>query len=135
MRHWPARRLLHECQRRAVFWNIDGWAVCRDLGKTRPTQDFLIVEQGAHRGEFATDVLEALREIGRIFSRPPLSDCRTLPDFAETPGGGSPVFADKIEWSPHRRNDAVFVASTFPTSCSTPFPVHLFVAEQGEALA
>jgi len=59
-------RLFHE---RSVDRCSDnaGRTVCRIWPRDRPT--FLIVEQGAHHGEFATDVLEALHAGARNFLR------------------------------------------------------------------
>ena len=83
--------------------------------------DFVIVEQGAHRGEFATDVLEALREMHPDFFA--VVRYRIVEPFSilrqRQQGVLRPFAAKGGMGGVSRRDGRVFVASISPTSCST----------------
>jgi SAM-dependent MidA family methyltransferase len=100
-----------------------------ELGETR---DFVIVEQGAHHGELAADVLSALRDSSSDFFSAlcywivepfaPLRD-RQLQTLAH--------FGDKVVW--RESVDAVepFVGIHFSNELFDSFPVHLIVSQCG----
>ncbi len=97
-------------------------------GLGRPN-DFVIVEQGAHHGVFATDVLEALRAGA--------PDCfaalryRIVEPFAvlrERQQGVLRPFANKVEWCDSLAALAPFSGVFFANELLDAFPVHLLSA-------
>ena len=89
--------------------------------------DFVIVEQGAHHGDFARDVLEAVRErIARIFRRAALSDHRAVSDFAGAAEGTLWTHSgEKIAWRKSLAELEPFCGVHFSNELLDAMPVHL----------
>jgi SAM-dependent MidA family methyltransferase len=91
--------------------------------------DFVIVEQGAHHGEFATDVLEELRA-----RRPPcfaVLRYRIVEPFAvlrERQAGVLRQFAEKVEWCASIEEMKPFCGVHFSNELLDAMPVHLLKA-------
>ncbi|CAN5495215.1 SAM-dependent methyltransferase [soil metagenome] len=97
--------------------------------------DFVIVEQGAHHGEFATDVLEALREQNPdLFAT---ARYRLVEPFAllrERQQGVLRPFAGRTEWVESLETMEPFCGVHFSNELLDAMPVHLLVATgKGEA--
>ena len=61
--------------------------------------EFVIVEQGAHHGEFATDVLEALRDMHpRFFAVVRYRIVEPFPILRQRQQGVLRAFVEKMEW-------------------------------------
>ncbi len=91
--------------------------------------DFVIVEQGAHHGEFATDVLEALREQHPDFFA--LVRYRIIEPFAvlrRRQEGVLRSFAGQTEWAESLEETAPFCGVHFSNELLDAMPVHLLVA-------
>lgn len=91
--------------------------------------DFVIVEQGAHQGEFATDVLEALREqspdlfaIVRYRIVEPFAVLRTRQQGVLRP------FGERTEWTESLEMMKPFCGIHFSNELLDAMPVHLLVA-------
>ena len=97
--------------------------------KLERPDDFVIVEQGAHHGEFATDVLEALRETtAGFFSRPSAIGLWSRSRFcgnARRPCFA--VFLAKTEWCASLEEMEPFCGVNFSNELLDALPVHLLV--------
>jgi len=92
--------------------------------------DFTIVEQGAHHGEFASDVLEALREQAAEFFA--TLRYRIVEPFAvlrRRQEGVLRQFADRVEWAGSVEQMAPFSGVHFSNELLDAFPVHLLVGK------
>lgn len=91
--------------------------------------DFMIVEQGAHHGEFATDVLESLRARGPEFFA--TLRYRIVEPFAglqRRQEGVLRQFAGKVEWCASLDEMEPFTGVHFSNELLDAFPVHLLAA-------
>lgn len=95
--------------------------------------DFTIVEQGAHHGEFADDTLAALRERWPKFFRTvryrivePFSILRQRQEDRLGP------FAEKLEWVTAVERMAPFCGVHFSNELLDAMPVHLLIAADGK---
>jgi SAM-dependent MidA family methyltransferase len=94
--------------------------------------DFVIVEQGAHHGEFATDVLEALRTQNREFFAS--VRYRIVEPFAvlrQRQEGVLRQFRERMEWAESLEEMAPFSGVHFSNELLDALPVHLLVATGG----
>ncbi|HEY1582493.1 MAG TPA: SAM-dependent methyltransferase [Chthoniobacterales bacterium] len=94
----------------------------------RPNE-FVIVEQGAHHGEFATDVLEALREQHPDFFA--IVRYRIVEPFAilrKRQEGVLRAFAERVEWTASLEAMEPFCGVHFSNELVDALPVHLLVA-------
>jgi SAM-dependent MidA family methyltransferase len=99
------------------------------LGQTR---DFVIVEQGAHHGEFAADVLSALRDGSTdFFSAVRYWIVEPFAPLRDRQRQTLAHFGDKIVW--RKSVDVVepFVGIHFSNELLDSFPVHLIVSQCG----
>ena len=95
--------------------------------------DFTIVEQGAHHGEFATDVLAALRERWpELFRRLCYRIIEPFPILRRRQQAALISFADKMEWVASVEEMEAFSGVHFSNELLDAFPVHLLVATNGE---
>ena len=98
--------------------------------------DFAIVEQGAHHGEFAGDVLEALRE-----QHPELFVTvryRIVEPFAvlrRRQEGVLRQFANRVEWGESVEKMTPFCGIHFSNELLDAFPVHLLVGKGAQMFA
>jgi SAM-dependent MidA family methyltransferase len=100
--------------------------IWRALG--RPN-DFVIVEQGAHHGEFATDVLEALRAGNPdLFARLRYRIVEPFSILQQRQQGVLRQFAGKTEWSVSLERMEPFCGVHFSNELVDAMPVHLLVA-------
>src|SRR6476620_4838993 len=91
---------------------------------------FAIVEQGAHHGEFAGDVLEALREQHPEFFA--TVGYRIVEPFAvlrRRQEGGLRQFANRVEWAESVEKMTPFCGIHFSNELLDAFPVHLLVGK------
>ncbi|MEO8439586.1 MAG: SAM-dependent methyltransferase [Spartobacteria bacterium] len=101
-------------------------------GMGRPN-DFMIVEQGAHHGEFATDVLEAVRaDSPELFAILRYRIVEPFPVLQKRQQGVLRQFAEKAEWCASLEEMAPFSGVYFCNELVDAMPVHLLVAA-GEA--
>ena len=91
--------------------------------------DFVIVEQGAHQGEFATDVLETLRESNpKFFAQ---LRYRIIEPFAllrQRQEGVLRQFGDQVQWVESLETMEPFCGVHFSNELLDAMPVHLLVA-------
>lgn len=100
--------------------------IWRGLG--RP-DDFVIVEQGAHHGEFATDVLEALRDRNpELFATLRYRVVEPFPVLQQRQQGVLRQFAGKTEWCGSLDRMAPFTGVHFSNELIDAMPVHLLAA-------
>jgi SAM-dependent MidA family methyltransferase len=98
----------------------------------RPS-DFLIVEQGAHRGEFATDVLEVLREKhSEFFAALRYRIVEPFPILRQRQQGVLRPFLEEIEWVASLEEMESFCGVHFSNELLDAMPVHLLVAAGNE---
>jgi SAM-dependent MidA family methyltransferase len=101
--------------------------------KLERPDDFVIVEQGAHHGEFATDVLEALRETRPdFFAALRYRIVEPFPILRKRQEAVLRGFAQKTEWSASIEEMAPFCGVHFSNELLDALPVHLLVADHGE---
>lgn len=99
--------------------------------------DFVILEQGAHHGEFACDVLEALRDTAsEFFSQLRYRIVEPFPALRRRQEGVLREFGDRVEWSNSLEKMDNFVGIHFSNELLDAMPVHLLVsAKEGGELA
>jgi SAM-dependent MidA family methyltransferase len=91
--------------------------------------DFVIVEQGAHHGEFATDVLEALREQSpEFFAALRYRIIEPFPILRQRQHGVLRSFAEKTEWSASLEEMEPICGVHFSNELLDAMPVHLLIA-------
>jgi SAM-dependent MidA family methyltransferase len=100
------------------------------LGKS---DDFVIVEQGAHHGELARDVLESARKrFPRFFAALRYEIVEPFAALQDRQLRTLAAFGGKIIWSSSIENLAPFIGLHFSNELLDSMPVHLFVsAEDG----
>jgi SAM-dependent MidA family methyltransferase len=92
-------------------------------------KDFVIVEQGAHHGEFAFDVMEALRERRpEFFSTFRYRIIEPFPVLRARQAGVLRSFADKMEWRASLEELEPFCGVHFSNELLDALPVHLLKA-------
>ncbi len=97
-------------------------------GLGRPN-DFVIVEQGAHHGEFATDVLESLQERRpELFAALRYRIIEPFPILRQRQEGVLRPFAKKVEWVASLEELEPFCGVHFSNELLDAMPVHLLVA-------
>ena len=103
-------------------------------GLNRPN-DFVIVEQGAHHGEFATDVLEALRvQHPEFFAVLRYRIVEPFPILRQRQARVLQAFAGKTEWAASLGEMDRFCGVHFSNELLDAMPVHLLkAAGEGEA--
>ncbi|MEO6971759.1 MAG: SAM-dependent methyltransferase [Chthoniobacterales bacterium] len=95
--------------------------------------DFVIVEQGAHHGEFATDVLEALRaQQPEFFAVLRYRIVEPFPILRQRQQGVLRQFAAKTEWSASLDEMERFCGVHFSNELLDAMPVHLLKAAGDE---
>jgi SAM-dependent MidA family methyltransferase len=95
--------------------------------------NFVIVEQGAHRGEFATDVLEALRAMhSDFFSVVRYRIVEPFPALRERQQGVLRPFEQKVEWAASLEEMDGFCGVHFSNELLDAMPVHLLIAAGNE---
>ncbi len=88
--------------------------------------EFVIVEQGAHGGEFAHDVLSAIRRAEpAFFSVLRYRIVEPFPVLRERQAAALAEFADKIEWHPSLSETPPFHGVHFSNELLDALPVHL----------
>ena len=91
--------------------------------------DFVIVEQGAHHGEFATDVLEALREQNPdLFASVRYRIVEPFALLRNRQEGVLRSFAERTEWVESLEAMEPFCGVHFSNELLDAMPVHLLVA-------
>lgn len=91
--------------------------------------DFVIVEQGAHHGEFATDVLQALREMHPgFFGVARYRIVEPFPILRQRQQGVLRPFAEKTEWVASLEEMESFSGVHFSNELLDAMPVHLLIA-------
>ena len=91
--------------------------------------DFVIVEQGAHHGEFATDVLETVREGSpELFATLRYRIVEPFPILRQRQQGVLRCFAGKTEWCASLEGMEPFSGVHFSNELVDAMPVHLVVA-------
>ena len=96
--------------------------------------DFVIVEQGAHQGEFAGDVLAAMNEkCPELFSTLRYRIVEPFPVLRERQSNALSSFQAKVEWRNSLENLEPFVGVHFSNELFDALPVHLLVAEDEES--
>jgi SAM-dependent MidA family methyltransferase len=91
--------------------------------------DFVIVEQGAHHGEFAFDVLEAMRDQRpEFFSALRYRIIEPFPILRDRQAGVLRPFADKVEWHASVEEMEPFCGVHFSNELLDAMPVHLLKA-------
>jgi SAM-dependent MidA family methyltransferase len=97
-------------------------------GLDRP-QDFMIVEQGAHHGEFAADVLEALRDRDpELFATLRYRIVEPSPILQQRQRELLRQFAEKTEWFASLEALEPFTGVHFSNELLDAMPVHLVIA-------
>jgi SAM-dependent MidA family methyltransferase len=92
-------------------------------------EDFVIVEQGAHHGEFATDVLEALREQNPdLFATVRYRIVEPFAILRRRQEGVLRAFAERVEWVESLEAMDPFCGVHFSNELLDAMPVHLLVA-------
>lgn len=100
--------------------------IWRALGSSN---DFVIVEQGAHHGEFATDVLEALRDgSAEFFASLRYRIVEPFPILRERQQAVLRRFAGKTEWCASLEDMEPFSGVHFSNELVDAMPVRLLVA-------
>ena len=95
--------------------------------------DFTIVEQGAHHGEFAGDVLAAAGEKApEFFSALRYRIIEPFPVLRERQAKALSSFEAKVEWRDSLENLEPFVGVHFSNELLDALPVHLLVAEDAK---
>ncbi len=101
-------------------------------GLDRP-DDFVIVEQGAQQGEFATDVLEALRaQWPEFFAVVRYRIVEPFPILRQRQEGVLRPFAGRTQWVASLDEMEPFCGVHFSNELLDAMPVHLLVAAGGE---
>jgi len=96
--------------------------------------DFVIVEQGAHQGEFATDVLEALREQQpEFFAVLRYRIVEPFPILRQRQQGVLRQFSEKMQWVASLDEMEEFCGVHFSNELLDAMPVHLLKAAGNEA--
>ena len=96
--------------------------------------DFVIVEQGAHQGEFAGDVLAAMKKkCPELFSRLRYRIVEPFPVLRERQTRALSSFQTKVQWRDSLENLEPFVGVHFSNELFDALPVHLLVAEDGKS--
>jgi len=91
--------------------------------------DFTIVEQGAHHGEFATDVLEALRaQNPEFFASVRYRIVEPFPLLRQRQEGALRPFRERVEWAESLPEMTPFSGVHFSNELLDAMPVHLLVA-------
>ena len=91
--------------------------------------DFVIVEQGAHHGEFATDVLETLRDSSpELFATLRYRIVEPFPVLRQRQQGVLRQFAGTVEWSASLEAMEPFSGVHFSNELVDAMPVQLIVA-------
>ena len=95
--------------------------------------DFTIVEQGAHHGEFAGDALAALRERWpECFATMRYRIVEPFPILQQRQEDTLRSFAEKLEWVKAIDEMAPFCGVHFSNELLDAMPVHLLIAEDGK---
>jgi SAM-dependent MidA family methyltransferase len=90
--------------------------------------EFTILEQGAHQGEFAFDLLEALREQKPdLFARVRYQIVEPFVVLGERQRAHLQPFCDRIEWTEALETTEPFVGVHFSNELVDAMPVHLLV--------
>jgi len=108
--------------------------IWRQMGQPNP---FHLVEQGAHHGQLAHDVLTSLREdYPEIWSsiRYVIIEPSDHLGNAQKTALADPAFSDRIEWlsSPHFAADRAWRGVFFSNELVDSFPVHVVTFQQGK---
>jgi SAM-dependent MidA family methyltransferase len=91
--------------------------------------DFVIVEQGAHHGEFATDVLEALHAgSAELFAALRYRIVEPFPILRQRQQGVLRQFSGQMEWCASLEEMEPFSGVHFSNELVDAMPVHLLVA-------
>ncbi|MDQ3199089.1 MAG: SAM-dependent methyltransferase [Verrucomicrobiota bacterium] len=91
--------------------------------------DFVIVEQGTHHGEFATDVLEALRaHWPEFFAHVRYRVVEPFPILRQRQEGVLRAFAEKMEWAESVEEMEPFTGVHFSNELIDAMPAHVIVA-------
>jgi SAM-dependent MidA family methyltransferase len=91
--------------------------------------DFVIVEQGAHHGEFATDVLEALRaQHPEFFASLRYRIVEPFAVLRQRQEGALRPFRERVEWAQSLEEMSPFCGVHFSNELVDAMPVHLLVA-------
>ena len=94
----------------------------------RPS-DFVIVEQGAHQGEFAADVLEALKtQFPDFFAKVVYQIVEPFPILREAQAQALREFQTQICWVAELESISPFVGVHFSNELLDAMPVHLIAA-------
>ena len=119
-------RLFHERERGAVFGTLMA-AQFAEIGKNWPTHRLCDRRAGAHHGEFATHVLEALRETHlKFFSLASVIGSSSRFRFcANASKAVLRRFRDKTEWAASVEKMDSFCGVHFSNELLDVFPVHL----------
>ena len=98
--------------------------------------EFTILEQGAHQGEFAFDLLEALREQKPdLFARVRYQIVEPFVVLGERQRAHLQPFCDRIEWAESLEAMKPFTGVHFSNELVDAMPVHLLVgAKEGDRL-
>lgn len=95
-------------------------------------EEFTIVEQGAHDGQFAADVLAALRERApELFEMLRYRIVEPFPVLAERQREKLDAFSGRVEWVASLEEMAPFVGVHFSNELLDAMAVHLSVGENG----
>ena len=95
--------------------------------------DFTIVEQGAHHGEFARDVLEALHaEVPELGARLRYRIVEPLPALRERQAVTLKEFRDQVDWKESCGDLESFTGIYFCNELLDALPVHLLVTVAGQ---
>jgi SAM-dependent MidA family methyltransferase len=93
------------------------------------SDNFVIVEQGAHHGELARDVLDWTRErIPRFFAALRYQIVEPFPVLQDRQSKTLASFADKLSWRDSVKQLAPFVGLHFSNELLDSMPVHLLVS-------
>ncbi|HEY5036849.1 MAG TPA: SAM-dependent methyltransferase, partial [Chthoniobacterales bacterium] len=100
--------------------------------KLERPDEFTIVEQGAHEGEFAGDVLESLRaNHPDFFAALRYRIVEPFPILCERQQAALAAFGEKIEWFASLEALTPFRGIHFSNELLDSMPVHLLAAENG----
>jgi SAM-dependent MidA family methyltransferase len=92
--------------------------------------DFVVVEQGAHHGEFACDVLEALRAAApELYSQLRYRIVEPFAALRRRQEGVLREFADRLEWTGSIEEMERFAGVHFSNELLDAMPVHLLVSK------
>lgn len=98
--------------------------------------NFTIVEQGAHRGNFARDVLEPVQErTPEFFAALRYQIIEPFPTLQTRQAAALSSFHDKVEWRKSLNELDPFCGVHFSNELLDAMPIHLIAAERGRGLS